>query len=194
MVEIIYGVAASLDGFIAAADGNVDWLSPFASAGADHVGAFLKTVDALIMGSRTYEQTLAFGGVASFGKPCYVLSSRSLPGGPNVTVTADAPQQVADELERQGSKRAWHFGGAKSFEAFRDAGLITGYSLGIVPVVLGDGVPLFKSPGRPAHLRLTDSKAYPSGVVLLSYEAETLAPRPERTRRENRAKSKSLAR
>jgi dihydrofolate reductase len=170
MVDVIYGVAASLDGFIAPPDGSVDWLAPFGSAGEEHVAEFLKTVGALLIGSRTYEQMLPYGGTAMFGKPCFVFSSRKLPAGKNDTITSDSPAEVVAELERRGIKRAWHFGGAKLFESFRAAGLITGYSLGIVPVVLGGGLPLFASPGPPANLRLLDSKISTNGVLMLNYQ------------------------
>jgi dihydrofolate reductase len=184
MAEIVYGVAASLDGFIAPPDGSADWLAPFGAAGQEHVREFLKTVGAIVMGSRTYEQALSFGGGVSMGKPCYVLSSRRLPAAADVTVTPASPRELVDELDRRGIARAWHFGGAKSFAAFRDAGLITGYSLGIVPVVLGGGSPLFQSPGRPERLRLVKSKPHPSGVLMVEYRVvREGAPAPEKGRK-----------
>ena len=77
MVQVIYGVelCASLDGFVAAADGGVDWLQPFGAAGVDHFAELMKEVGAILIGSRTYEQMLEFGGAESFGKPCFVFSS-----------------------------------------------------------------------------------------------------------------------
>jgi dihydrofolate reductase len=172
MAEIVYGVATSLDGFVAAADGGVDWLQPFGAAGADHFNEFMKSVGAILMGSRTYEQALTLGGVGeSFGKPCFVFSSRKLPASsPDVTITSDSPAQVVAELDRRGIKRAWHFGGTRLFTSFREAGLITEYSLGIVPVVLGGGLPLFESPGRPARLQLIESRAHRTGVLMVRYQ------------------------
>jgi dihydrofolate reductase len=111
-------------------------------------------------------------GSGSLGKPCYVFSSRPLTSpNPHVKITADSPRPVVAELERRGIERAWHFGGARLFSSFRDAGLITEYSLGIVPVILGGGVPLFESPGPPAHLRLVESRAHPTGVLMVRYRA-----------------------
>jgi dihydrofolate reductase len=171
MVEIIYGVAASLDGFIAPRDGSADWLQPFGAAGMDHVAEFLKSVDAIVMGSRTYEQMLTLEGPGWFNKPGFVLSSRQLPAlNSDIVITKMTPAEFVADMEQRGIQRVWHFGGAILFEAFREAGLITGYSLGIVPVVLGDGMPLFKSPARPANLKLTKSRAHPSGVLLVDYQ------------------------
>jgi dihydrofolate reductase len=171
MAEIVYGVATSLDGFVAAADGGVDWLQPFAAAGTDHFTEFMKSVGAILMGSRTYEQALKFEGGEWFGKPCFVFSSRRLPApSSEVTITSDSPARVVAELDRRGIKRAWHFGGTRLLTSFREAGLITEYSLGIVPVVLGGGLPLFESPGPPARLRLIESKAHRTGVLMVRYE------------------------
>ena len=88
MAEIVYGVATSLDGFIAPPDGGSDWLSGLLRAGEDYGFAeFMGSVGAVLMGSRTYEQSLGHGGGGSSGKPCYVFSSRQLPAGRDVTVT-----------------------------------------------------------------------------------------------------------
>ncbi len=170
MAEVVYGVAVSLDGFIAPTDGGVGWLEPFSAAGREHAGEFLATVGAILVGSRTYEQVREFGGTGMFGRPWYVFSSRRLPAdGPGVTVTAASPADVVAELDRRGVARAWLFGGARLFESFRAAGLVTGYSLGLVPVVLGGGVPLFASPGPPQRLRLEASRAHPTGALFLRY-------------------------
>jgi dihydrofolate reductase len=192
MVEVNYGVAASLDGFIAPPDGSADWLSPFMRSGEDYGFAeFMDSVGALVMGSGTYEPMLGKRGSAGDGKPCFVLSSRPLPAAnPDVTVTSASPQEVVAELERRGITRAWLFGGARLFESFRAAGLVTGFWLGIVPVVLGCGKPLFASPGPPARLRLTRSKVHPSGVLQLWYDVdrESAARRAPRAKRSAPAK------
>lgn len=170
MAEVIYGVAVSLDGFIAPPDGGVGWLEPFSAAGREHVAEFLATVGAVLVGSRTYEQMLEFGGTGMFGLPWYVFSSRRLPADdPSITVTAASPAEVVAELDRRGIARAWLVGGARLFESFRAAGLVTGYSLGFVPVVLGGGVPLFASPGPPARLRLEASRAHATGALMVRY-------------------------
>ena len=175
-IEIIYNVAMSLDGFIAPKDGSVGWLLPFQESGEDYgLSAFQDSVDALLMGSRTYEQVLGFGGdpMSSLGKPTWVFSGRDLPvAGPSVFLTSAGPIEVVDELAARGIGRAWLMGGLRLASSFRAASLISEYAIAVMPVLLGDGIPLFESPGPPARLKLVDSRTHPSGVVQLRYRVE----------------------
>jgi dihydrofolate reductase len=175
-VEIVYSVATSLDGFIASTDGGVDWLTPFQGpVETSEFEAFEKSVDAVLVGSRTYEPVLAMVGdpFGRMGKPCWVFSKRDLPAsGPSITITSASPEEVVGELSNRGIVRAWLMGGTRLASSFRAANLISEYSLGVIPVVLGAGVPLFESPGPPARLKLIESKPLPSGVVKLRYRVQ----------------------
>jgi dihydrofolate reductase len=128
-LEVVYSVAVSLDGFIASADGGVDWLTPFTrSIDPSEYKAFLESIDAVFMGSRTYEPTLGSGvdPFASMGKPCWVFSKRDLPAsGPSVTVTSASPEEVVGELSTRGIARAWLMGGTRLATSFREANLIS---------------------------------------------------------------------
>jgi dihydrofolate reductase len=192
MLEIIYYVAASLDGYIATPDGGVAWLAPFEAAGEDYgYAAFYASVDALLLGSRTYEQVCTFDPWPYPGKPCRVFSRRPLaPARPEVTVTARSPRQVAAELEACGIRRAWLVGGGQLAAAFRAEALITEYIVAVIPVVLGAGIPLFGAPapdlrGLPEKpkvstasepLQLVEHQVYPNGVAQLRYLTAAVAP------------------
>jgi len=169
--EVIYYVAASLDAYIATTDGGVDWLAPFESAGEDYGYAdFYASIDAVLLGSRTYKQCLGFAEWPYPGKPCWVFSKRRLkPARRDVSVTARSPREVLAELEARGYRRAWLVGGGKLAASFRAKGLITEYIVSVVPVVLGAGIPLFASRGLKESLTLAGSKPYPSGLVQLRY-------------------------
>ncbi len=175
-LEIIYSVATSLDGFIATTDGGVDWLTPFrGSIDASEYEAFQASFGALLMGSRTYEPSLELGfdPFAGAGIPCWVFSKRQLPASSLlITVTSASPEEVVEELAARQITRAWLMGGGRLASSFRAANLIAEYSLGVIPVVLGAGIPLFESPGPPARLSLIESKAHPNGVVSLRYRVE----------------------
>lgn len=171
MTQLIYYVAVSLDGFIAPPDESVDWLSSYNAGGEDYgFGEFYNTVDALIEGSKTYEQALTFSEWPHPGKPCWVVTSRKFESKqPEVHFTSDTPAELIHHVSSQGHKRIWLVGGSRLAASFRAAGLITEYVLSIVPVFLGAGRPLFASGGPIENLRLADSKAYPSGLVQVRY-------------------------
>jgi dihydrofolate reductase len=196
MSEIVYYVATSLDGYIATPDGGIAWLAPFEATGEDYgYAAFYASVDALLLGSRTYEQVVTFGPWPYPGKPCWVFSRQSLaPTQPEVTVTAGSPREAAAELEARGIHRAWLVGGGQLAAAFRAEALITEYIVSIIPVILGAGIPLFAAPlpdflGSweaskilPAGeaLTLVEEEAFRNGVVQLRYLTATVAPdRPQ---------------
>lgn len=173
MADVIYSVATSLDGFVALLD--LDWLGPFMASGDDYTGAFIDSMGALFVGSRTHaesEQAMDwFGSGPCSSKPVCVSTSRELPiAGSNITLTDASPQRFVAELDGRGVTRAGLMSGPSLLSSFRAAGLITGYFLGIIPVVLGGGLPLFDSPHPPEHLRLADSKICENRVVQLRYE------------------------
>ncbi|MGC3962770.1 MAG: dihydrofolate reductase family protein [Rhodocyclaceae bacterium] len=169
--ELIYYVATSLDGFIATADGGIDWLAPFEGGAQDYgYAAFIDRIDAVVMGSATYEKCLGFGEWPYAGKRVWVLSSRDLDAADaDVTITPDEPDAVMREIAAQGLRRVWLAGGGMVAGEFRRHGLITGYIVSVIPVVLGNGIPLLGHSGDQEQLELLESRAYPDGIVQLHY-------------------------
>lgn len=171
MLEIVYYVASSLDGYIATSDGGLEWLAPFEAADEDYGYAeFYASVEAVLLGGRTYEQVLDFGEWPYPGKPVRVFSSRALEvAGPDTVVASASPSRVASELEARGIRRAWLVGGGTLAASFRAAGLITEYIVSTIPVILGSGIPLFGAPGPQQRLRLVETTSYPDGLVQSRY-------------------------
>ena len=160
-MEIIYYVAASLDGLIATPDGGIEWLKPYEGTAEDYGYAqFYASVEAVLLGRATYEKCLEFPEWPYADKPYWVFSRSN----------ANTPASVVAEMKARGLRRAWLVGGGKLAAAFRTAGLITEHIVSIVPVVLGAGIPLFDGPGSTQQLKLLGSRAYPSGIVQLRYE------------------------
>jgi dihydrofolate reductase len=160
-VEIIYYVAASLDGLIATSDGGIEWLRPYEGSGEDYGYAeFYASVEAVLLGRATYEKCLEFPEWPYPGKPYWVFSHAN----------GNTPATVVAEMKARGLRRAWLVGGGKLAGAFRAEGLITEHIVSIVPVVLGAGIPLFEGTGPTQPLRLVSSRAYASGIVQLRYE------------------------
>jgi dihydrofolate reductase len=171
MLEVVYYVASSLDGFIATPDGRIDWLARFEASGQDYgYSAFYASVDAILVGSRTYEQSLTFGEWPYRGKPVWVFSKRPLaaPSG-DVLVTDREPRDIVDELESRGLRRAWLVGGGALAGSFRSAGLITEFAVSIMPVALGAGIGLFGTSGPLERLLHLETTEFPDGVLQVRY-------------------------
>ncbi|HEV2806790.1 MAG TPA: dihydrofolate reductase family protein [Chthoniobacterales bacterium] len=173
MPEIVYYVAASLDGYIATPDGGVDWLARFDTAGEEHGAAELhSSVDALLLGSRTYEFALKLGHWPARDKPSWVFTKRELPVlDPSITLTSQSPADLVEVLRARGVRRAWLMGGGKLAASFHSAGLISRFIVSVFPVLLGSGIPLFApNSSREDSLRLVEAKPFGSGIVQLTYD------------------------
>jgi dihydrofolate reductase len=172
VTRIVYYVAASADGFIATPDGGIDWLTPFQESGEDYgYHRFFASVDAVVLGRRTFDQALTFGEWPYAEKPAWVLTSREISDLPPLTkATADSPRRIAEDLATAGFERAWLVGGGEVAGAFQRAGLIDEFAISVMPLLLGEGVPLFGTGGGVASpLRLQDSIRYPDGVMQQVY-------------------------
>lgn len=175
MVEVVYFVAASVDGYIAGPTGDLDWLQPFQQGAEDYGYAdFYASVDVRLEGSRTYEFELALPEWPAPDKPTIVFTQRDLRvAHDSVQLTREDVDTVMQRLEQQGMRRAWLVGGGELATAFRARGLITRYIISLVPVVLGAGIPLTAPLNRVDALHLTRSRTYPSGIVQLTYDLPT---------------------
>ncbi len=163
-------MALSLDGMIADADGGVDWLNRW--DGVDFgTKRFTAEIDTLIMGRTTYDQVRGFGAWPYAGKRVAVLTSRPLgPAPKGVEGTSDLPGLVA-ELREDGA-RVWIVGGAATAAACIAVGAVDTVELFLMPVLLGQGVPLFAEDGPDVPLALRETRAWPNGVVGLTYDVE----------------------
>ncbi len=164
-------IATSLDGFIARSDGALDWLPEGGGEPHGYV-EFMATVDALVIGRKTFETVLAFPEWPYGTKPVIVLSSTpaslEAPPGTMCTIMSATPAEVVDRLATLGMNHLYIDGGV-TIQRFLSAGLIQRLIITRVPVVLGTGIPLF---GAVAHdLRFTHvaTRAYPSGLVQSEY-------------------------
>jgi dihydrofolate reductase len=173
IIEIIYSVASSLDGYIATVDGGVDWLSRFHGTAEEHAtGDLESSADALLLGSHTYEFALKLGHWPSPEKPSWVFTKRDLKVlHPSITLTSQRPREVVEVLAGCGMHRAWLMGGGKLAASFHSEGLISRYVISVFPILLGSGVPLFAPhSSQPDTLRLISAKPFKSGIVRLTYD------------------------
>ncbi len=171
MGEIIYYVAASMDGYIADAEGGVDWL-PEGDGGGYGYEAFYAGVDALVMGRRTYDQVLGFGVWPYAGKPTYVFTRHPPDENPyDVEFVGIQPAEFMSSIASEHSGTVWLVGGANLAEQFRSAGLIDEYLIHVMPTILGRGIPLFGGDAPHTMLNLIEARAYDDGVVMLHYRS-----------------------
>lgn len=165
---ILY-VAVTLDGYVASADGSIEWLTSLESGGEDDgYTAFYETIDALIMGATTYEQVLGFGDWPYPGKLSYILTSRSLSTDCNDVVFMNTVDAVLENIKHKGFKRIWIVGGGKVASLFMERGLIHEYILTVIPIILGAGISLYQAVPEQ-KLNLVKTKSYISGAVELHY-------------------------
>ncbi len=164
-------VGASVDGFIARPNGDLDWLPT--DGGEPHgYDEFMATVDVLVVGRKTYETVLSFGQWPYGQKPVVVLSTHDLapaPGGARLERMDGEPAEIVARLARRGFRHAYVDGGI-TIQRFLRAGLIQRLIVTRVPVLIGAGIPLFGETLRDVRLRHVATRQYPSGLVQTEYE------------------------
>lgn len=163
-------IATSIDGFIARENGALDWLP--ADGGEPHgYVEFMATVDALVMGRKTFETVLTFDAWP-FDKPVIVLTSRpselAAPPGKSCEMMAGTPREIVGRLAKRGMKHLYVDGG-DTIRRFLEAGLIQRMTITRIPVLLGSGIPLFGPLARDIRLEHVATRAFPSGMVQSEY-------------------------
>jgi dihydrofolate reductase len=174
-------IATSLDGYIAAPDGDIDWLNdlppPSETEGDMGFAAHLASIDVMIMGRRTFEKVLSFGMESwVYGNTKVVVWSRSMtdadiPENRRSTCSCSSlpPTKIFEKLEQEGHERAYVDGGV-IVQAFLEAGLIQEICLSTVPILLGSGIKLFAANGPRLELKLKNSKSFSNGIVQSFYQ------------------------
>lgn len=176
-------IAASVDGFIARRDGGLDWLeeaSRVVPEGEDMgYGAFMESIDVLVMGRVTYEKVLQHPAWPYGKKRMLVLSSRKIkfPSKvPNtVSHSVECPAHLVRRLGREGVKRIYVDGG-NTIQRFVAAGLVDDMIITYMPVLIGRGTPLFGEVPDDVSLKVTKTKTYKFGIVQVHFKVVKKAP------------------
>lgn len=173
-------IVSSLDGYIAKKDNNVSWFETAdnyekgLTVTEEQAEEFLKKIDCYVMGSRTYEHALelskSYGWV--YGDvPTVVISNRYLPiETNNIDIYSDDLIKLVEERLKPNYKNVWLVGGAALIQEFIRLKLADEIRLSILPILLGDGLPLFEQVGIEQALHLKDVSAFKNGMVELVYE------------------------
>lgn len=151
MRKVILGVAVSLDGFIEGPNGEYDWCPP---PSQQEMNEFMDKIDAIFFGRKSFE---LMGSAAYPEKMCYVFSnSLKTINGKNIELIQGDSVSKVKELKNKKGKDIWLFGGASLTTTFLNEGLIDEMWLGLVPVILGSGKPLFQNIKHRNHFKLTE--------------------------------------
>ena len=164
-------IGISVDGFIARPNGDLDFLPP--GGGEPHgYDEFMASVDAMVIGRKTYETVLAFDTWPYGQKPVFVLSTRPIAPAPDGAVVEHLPgplTAVPSQLAARGIQHVYVDGGI-TVQGFLRAGLIQRLIITRVPVLIGTGIPLFGPTTRDIRLKHIATRQYASGLVQSEYE------------------------
>jgi dihydrofolate reductase len=171
--KIIVLIATSADGYICRPDGGVEWLDRPRPKGNYGMGEFFSRVDTILWGRKTFEPLLKSGKDPSAYGPKtknYVFSHHPPQGPvPGAEFVTEPIETFAPRLRAQPGKHIWMMGGAGIIGSFLDAGEIDEFIIHVVPIFIGEGIPLVAPRHRRIRLRLLSAKTFPDGVVRLHY-------------------------
>lgn len=180
-LKISVFISMSLDGYIARENGDLDWLDAANANVPDGEDfgfiQFMQSIDFIVMGRKSYEKVLSFGGWP-YGTASVVVLSRTpieLPDDPkhNVTCTAESLHDLCQRLENEGAKRLCVDGGL-TIQRFLADNLITDMTINVVPVVLGSGISLFGSVEKDITLEHVATKSFDVGFVQSTYNVKSV--------------------
>ena len=174
MRRVRYRVAASLDGYIAGPKGEIDWIVPDPTMDFTSVYA---SFDTALLGRHTYELTQQPGAPSWPAEWRIYVFSRTLPATQpsRVTVVGANVETTVAALRADSGRDIWLFGGGQVFASLLAAGLVDRIEVAVMPVILGNGIPLVASDAPRSRLRLTSSDVRPGGIVNLAYDVQPSA-------------------
>jgi dihydrofolate reductase len=177
MRKIICYIATSADGYIARPDGSIDWLEKRPRSKGDYgMSTFLRSIDAVLWGRKTYDQVKGWGHspTAGFGKHIrhYVFSTQA--GMPEVGVewVHEGIDTFAQRLRAQKGKNIWMMGGGGLIASFLDAGAMDEFMIHVIPTFIGEGIPLIAPRHLQVPLKLKSCTKFGDGVVRLHYTVD----------------------
>jgi dihydrofolate reductase len=176
MRKIILGCAMSLDGYIARPNGSVDFLV-MPKDGSKIMAEFFSKIDTVIFGRKTLDAAAALGGAPKGHWTTYVFS-RSLPPGERdgMIFVDQPPADLVRDLRKVRGKHIFHMGGGELARSFLEADLVDELSLSLVPILLGEGIPLFPRGFPQRDFELIENKTHSPGLVSLTYQR--IRPKP----------------
>jgi len=173
--KVIVHIATSADGYIARPDGDLEWLtSRPAPKGFYGMNTFMKSIDTTLLGRKTYEVSLRMGATFDSKSRTIVFSRHAppadLPSG--VEFVNGAIDQFVSRLRAEPGKDIWLMGGGEIIASFLDEHAIDEFVISVVPVFIGDGIPLIARRHRHVPLDLHSTERFEDGLVQLRYRVQ----------------------
>ena len=175
--NVIVHIGTSADGYIARPDGDLEWLpSRPAPAGFYGMNAFMRSIDTKLLGRKTYEESLRMGAKFDSGSRTIVFSRHAppadVPSGVEFVSSAIGP--FVSRLREQPGKDIWLMGGGELIASFLDERVIDEFVISVVPVFIGEGIPLIARGHRQTPLELLSNERFEDGVVQLHYGVQNV--------------------
>ena len=173
MKKIKLYIAASIDGYIARPDGDIEWLTGFPNPSKTDYGYkdFVASVDTVIMGNRTYHDILCMDVLWPYkDKETYVVTHHSQETKENIRFISENVVETISELRKKDGKDIWLVGGGQLISMLLGADLVDEMQINYVPVILGDGIPLFPGSTKESQWNLLQNKAFDNGVLQVKYQ------------------------
>ncbi|WP_042472553.1 dihydrofolate reductase family protein [Bacillus ndiopicus] len=159
--EIILYIAASLDGFIAKENDDLQWLEETQGEGDAGYAEMYQSIDTVIMGKRTYDYVLEHIDVFPYSdKKCYVFSTSEEGSNEYVDFVNEDIIEFTKKLKEQEGSKIWMVGGSNILDSFIKENLIDEYIITVTPHILGSGIPMFKEKNPEINLVLLETKRY----------------------------------
>lgn len=182
MRNVILSAAISFDGFIEGPNGEIDWIIFGDTEGGSDLMELVEEIDTVLYGRVSYEmwgnpeitdqssdfEKNFYGAIGKMDR--YVFSRTKTEFGGNPTVISGGIAELIRDLKSRPGKNIWLYGGASLVTTFMNLDLVDEFWLGVMPVILGKGKPLFENVEQRHRLRLKESKTSPSGVISVRYE------------------------
>lgn len=175
MKKIILYIASSIDGRIAEPDGGIEWLSEFPITEEMNYGykEFMASIDTIIMGGRSWRELSNMDVMGTYAdKQVYVISRNNCGDNENVNfITENAVEQITN-LRNESGKDIWLFGGGELVSMLLASDLVNEMQIAYIPVILGEGIPLFPKQSKESKWELVETKTFQNGVLKVTYRRE----------------------
>jgi len=170
--KVFLYIATSLDGYIATKNENLDFLSLVEQEGEDYGYAdFIKTVDTVIVGRKTYDKVLSMGfDFPHADKESYIITRTPKPAIGNIQFYTENLEALILKLKEKDGQNIFVDGGAEIVNLMMNDNLIDVFCVSIIPVLLGDGISLFQDNRPELQLKFVRSETFKSGLVQIWYQ------------------------